>query len=59
MEYAKQATALRYFVEIVQKTPKFPLRLDLQFFSDGGSGDDPNQNLEVQMTHQKLLRKRS
>ncbi|AYY27360.1 scaffolding protein [Bacillus sp. FDAARGOS_527] len=43
MEYAKQATALRYFVEIVQKTPKFPLRLDLQFFSDGGSGDDPNQ----------------
>ncbi|OAK38955.1 scaffolding protein [Bacillus wiedmannii] len=45
MEYAKQATALKYFVEQVQKTPKFPLRLDLQFFSDGGgSGDDPDKN---------------
>lgn len=43
MEYAKQATALKYFVEKVQKTPKFPLRLDLQFFSDGGSGDDPDK----------------
>ncbi|WP_257130577.1 phage scaffolding protein [Bacillus toyonensis] len=45
MEYAKQATALKYFVEQVQKTPKFPLRLNLQFFSDGGgSGDDPGSN---------------
>ncbi len=43
MVYAKQATALKYFVEKVQNTPKFPLRLDLQFFSDGGSGDDPNK----------------
>ena len=59
MVYAKQATALKYFVEKVQNTPKFPLRLDLQFFSDGGSGDDPNKNLEIPMIHQKLLRKRS
>lgn len=45
MEYAKQATALNFFVEQVQKTPKFPLRLDLQFFSDGGSPeDDPDNN---------------
>ncbi|PHA22056.1 scaffolding protein [Bacillus wiedmannii] len=44
MEYAKQATALKFFVEQVQKTPKFPLRLNLQFFSDGGgSGDDPDK----------------
>ncbi|HDX9631824.1 TPA: phage scaffolding protein [Bacillus cereus] len=46
MEYAKQATALKFFVEQVQKTPKFPLRLDLQFFSDGGDPDDPNNNPE-------------
>ncbi|PFV44140.1 scaffolding protein [Bacillus thuringiensis] len=45
MEYAKQATALKIFVGQVQKTPKFPLRLDLQFFSDGGSPeDDPDNN---------------
>ncbi|MEB8691174.1 phage scaffolding protein [Bacillus sp. GMs2/2] len=45
MEYAKQATALKFFVGQVQKTPKFPLRLDLQFFSDGGSPeDDPDNN---------------
>ncbi|MFJ8521403.1 phage scaffolding protein [Bacillus cereus] len=44
MEYAKQATALKYFVEQVQKTPKFPLRLDLQFFADGGDPDNPNNN---------------
>ncbi|PFF14680.1 scaffolding protein [Bacillus cereus] len=45
MEYAKQATALKFFVRQVQKTPKFPLRLDLQFFSDGGSPeDDPDNN---------------
>ncbi|ARP57264.1 scaffolding protein [Bacillus thuringiensis] len=44
MEYAKQATALKFFVEQVQKTPKFPLRLDLQFFSDGGSPEDNPDN---------------
>ncbi|MGS0530679.1 phage scaffolding protein [Bacillus mycoides] len=45
MEYAKQATALKYFVEKVQKTPKFPLRLDLQFFADGDNPEgDPNNN---------------
>ncbi|SCC32719.1 Uncharacterized protein BCZB5J_02597 [Bacillus cereus] len=44
MEYEKQATALKFFVGQVQKAPKFPLRLDLQFFSDGGgSGDDPDK----------------
>ncbi|MEC2470361.1 phage scaffolding protein [Bacillus thuringiensis] len=44
MEYVKQATALKFFVEQVQKTPKFPLRLDLQFFSDGGSPEDNPDN---------------
>ncbi|AKR35384.1 phage scaffolding protein [Bacillus cereus] len=44
MEYAKQATALKFFVEQVQKTPKFPLRLDLQFFSDGGNPEDNPEN---------------
>jgi hypothetical protein len=45
MEYAKQATALKYFVEKVQKTPKFPLRLDIQFFADGDNPEgDPNNN---------------
>ncbi|WP_252195829.1 scaffolding protein [Bacillus mycoides] len=45
MAYAKQATTLKFFVEQVKKTPKFPLRLDLQFFSDvGGNPDDPNNN---------------
>ncbi|MDZ5608569.1 phage scaffolding protein [Bacillus pseudomycoides] len=44
MEYAKQATTLKYFVEQVQKTPKFPLRLDLQFFSDGDTPPDQNTN---------------
>ncbi|MED3583625.1 scaffolding protein [Bacillus thuringiensis] len=44
MEYAKQATALKFFVGQVQKTPKFPLRLDLQFFSDGGSPEDNPDN---------------
>ncbi|MEH7457730.1 phage scaffolding protein [Bacillus sp. JJ1127] len=46
MEYVKQATAFKHFVEQVQKTPKFPLRLDIQFFADGGNSDDddPNNN---------------
>ena len=59
MEYAKQATALKYFVEKVQKTPKFPLRLDLQFFSDGSSGDDPDKKPVGTDDPPKLLRKRS
>jgi hypothetical protein len=45
MDHAKQANALKYFVEQVQKTPKYPLRLDIQFFADGGNPeDDPNNN---------------
>ena len=59
MEYVKQATTLKYFVEQVQKTPKFPLRLDIQFFADGGNpednlGDKGNQDPPKTFTQEQL-----